>query len=267
MRFRLRWLRQGGLIFVFWFFLAGFVSPVVAAVGPQSHYAVAGLGVAVELDGGAKLCTTPRCVFENVVVIDPSPNIELKLPGGDKLQSDRWDGSQNKFMRLFWADYGGERFPVLIVGKIIVGGYGPRESHPVDVGARINCGASAGVFPCNNDFWLLRSYVGSKIWEVPIYVPEIFDVHIGADLPLCGIFGEFPLVFASDPELVGRTEQNIGKNSYRDGADGNDVVVRSIVPNENRDPENRLMHGGAGMILGLIFAVCFITYQYAKGRI
>jgi hypothetical protein len=63
---------------------------------------------------------------------------------------------------------------------------------------------------------------------------------------------------------VRRPPQGERENSNCDAAKRRDIVVASIIPKESDGTENRLMHGGAGIIAGIIFGACFLAYQYAR---
>jgi hypothetical protein len=93
------------------------------------------------------------------------------------------------------------------------------------------------------------------------------NMNVGPQLPFGGAFQVFQLPFAGLPQFISGPIQNIGEQGDQNGAKRYDVVVAGIVPDAPDKPENRFMHGGAGIIAGIIFGICFLAYQYARGRL
>lgn len=82
-----------------------------------------------------------------------------------------------------------------------------------------------------------------------------------------GVFRDGGLFLGSQPESVSGTIENVGESGYRKSAESNDVVVVDVAPNDVNASEDRFMHGGAGIISGIIFGAVFLAYQYARGKL
>lgn len=95
-----------------------------------------------------------------------------------------------------------------------------------------------------------------------------FNSSIGRAFSGIGrIASDFDLLLASNPKFLSGAIQDKREKCDHHRPKGDDVVMASVVPNISEKPEDRFMHGGAGIIAGIIFGACFLAYQYARGRL
>ena len=84
---------------------------------------------------------------------------------------------------------------------------------------------------------------------------------------ICGLIGDGDLLLASLPQFQSGTPESEREYGHSDRRKCVDVIVVCVDPDKSQEPEDRFMHGGAGLIAGIIFGVIFIAYQYARKRI
>lgn len=82
-----------------------------------------------------------------------------------------------------------------------------------------------------------------------------------------GFDSESNLLLASLPQFQSGTPESEREDGHCDRGKGIDVIVGCVDPDKFQEPEDRFMHGGAGLIAGIIFGIIFIAYQYARKRI
>jgi hypothetical protein len=114
---------------------------------------------------------------------------------------------------------------------------------------------------------VMESELGMHLISGPLLDAPRFYADVSSQFALSGTFRVAQSSISDFPHFLSGQSQGQSEDRDHNGAKGVDIVVARVDPDEIQPPPDRLMHGGAGLIAGLIIGGLILAYQYARGEL